>query len=201
MMRRFTLSFAAVGIALLLGACSRSPRVSFYTLDQGAAVQAAPPLQGAAAVVVGPVTLPELVDRPQLVVRVNPNRVEILESQRWAEPLKAQIPRVIAGDLARLLGSDRVASYQQYAGTLADYRVLLDILRFEATPGESVTVETNWTVKGGADGSPRRGHSLKQERVGAAGYDALAAAFGRALAGVSGDIAAELRAEKGIKAP
>ena len=41
----------------------------------------------APSVWVAPVTLPEAVDRPQLVVRVTPNRVAILDGHRWAEPL------------------------------------------------------------------------------------------------------------------
>lgn len=195
MMRHFGLGTAAICLALVTSACSRSPRVNFYTLAPEAKVEAALSSRTAPAVAVGPVTLPELVDRPQLVVRVDANRVEILETHRWAEPLKSEIPRLIAQNLGRLLGSDRVSSYQQYAGGDAHYRVLVDILRFESVPGESVTVETAWTLRRSAGGAPKTGRSLVREKVTGAGYDALAAAYSRALAGVSGDLARAIRAE------
>jgi uncharacterized lipoprotein YmbA len=144
---------------------------------------------------VGPVTLPELVDRPQLVVRVAANRVAILESERWAEPLKSEIPRVLAEDLGRLLGSSRVSSFLQHSGPAADCRVLLDIERFEASPGEAVSVEAVWSLHRGAGGTPETGRSRVREPVRGEGYDPLVAAYGRALLAVSADLARAIQAD------
>ena len=122
----------------------------------------------------------------------------MLESHRWAEPLKSEIPRVMAQELGRVLGSGRVATYRENAGTDAEYRVLVDITRLELFPGDAVVVDANWSVR--RRGGPRRsGHSLFREKVGGGGYDAMAAATGRALAGVSGDIAREIGAEAGVQ--
>jgi uncharacterized lipoprotein YmbA len=57
---------------------------------------------------VGPVTVPAAVDRPQIVLRVDANRVALQEQSRWAEPLKESIPRVVASNLAVLLGMRRL---------------------------------------------------------------------------------------------
>ena len=184
---------AVVALALFTSACSRSPRATFYTLLPAAVPQAQTPGGAYPSVVVGPVTIPELVDRPQLVVRVAENRVDVLETHRWAEPLKSEIPRLMARDLGRLLGSDRVSSYGQSAAADATHRVLVDIVRLESAPGGSVTVEAVWTVRRAA-GETRRGRSLVQEKVAGAGYEELVAACSRALAGVSVDIANAIRA-------
>lgn len=194
MMRSFGLGTAAICLALLTAACGRSPRVTFYTLAPVAKVEAAP-AETTPAIVVGPITLPELVDRPHFVVRVTANRVDILETHRWAEPLKSEIPRLIAQNLGRLLGTNRVSSHRQHAGGDAQYRVLVDILRFESVPGDAVTVDAAWTLRRGAGAAPRKGRSLVVEKTAGAGYDALAAAYSRALAGVSGDLARAIRAE------
>jgi uncharacterized lipoprotein YmbA len=193
MMSRSVSATAAILMALVTTACSRSPRVTFYTLAPDAKQVAPAPDQAAPSVFVGPVTLPEVIDRPQLVVRVTANRVELLESHRWAEPLKSEIPRLIAQNLGRLLGSDRVSSYRQHAGADAQYRVLVDIVRFESAPGEAVTVEASWTIRRALGGTQKTGHSLVREKVAEAGYDGLVAAYSRALAGVSGDIARAIR--------
>jgi len=182
-------------LSLTIGGCSRSPRVSFYTLEPAAQVESVAAISDVPEVAVGPVTLPEVVDRPQFVVRVAANRVDILEAHRWAEPLKSEIPRLIAENLGRLLGSNRVSSYLQHAGSNAGYRVLVDIQRFESLPGQAVTVEAIWSVRRTGGGVLKTGHSLVREPVSAEGYDSLVAAYGRALLTVSRDLAKAIRSE------
>jgi uncharacterized lipoprotein YmbA len=121
--------------------------------------------------------------------------VEILESQRWAEPLKSEIPRLIAENLRRLLGSSRVSSYLQHAGVDADYRLLVDIQRFESVGGEAVTIEAVWSLRRSTGGTAKTGRSLVREPVNAVGYDPLVSAYGRALLAVSRDLAEAIRAE------
>lgn len=186
----------SVCLAFVMLGCSRSPRVTFYTLEPTAPVEHSVAATVIPTVAVGPITLPELVDRPQFVVRVAANRVEILESHRWAEPLKSEIPRLIAENLRKLLGSGNVMSYLQHAGVKADYRVLVDFRRFESSPGEAVTVEAAWSLRRGTNGDvPKTGSSLVREPVSAAGYDPLVAAYSRALLAVSRDLAAAIRTE------
>ena len=132
-----------------------------------------------------------MVDRPQLVVRVAPNRVDILEQQRWAEPLHDEIPRVIAEDLSRLLGSSLVSTNFQHAGPEPQCRVLLDVVRFEAA-GEAVSVEVLWSLRRASGGASLNGRSLVREAAAGGGYDALVAAYGRALNAVSIDLARAL---------
>jgi len=188
----------AVCLTVATAGCSRSPRVTFYTLEPVAQLEIAAAAAAVPAVTVGPVTLPEVVDRPQLVLRVAPNRVNILEAHRWAEPLKSEIPRTIAENLGRLLGSSRVSSYHQHAGADAEYRVLVDIQRFEASTEGGVTVEAAWSLRRVAGGAPKNGRSLVHEIVGAGGYDPLVAAYGRALLAVSRDLAMAIRAETAV---
>lgn len=194
-MMRNIITGITICLAVALAGCSRSPRVTFYTLEHGAQVDAAVATSVVPTVVVGPVSLPEVVDRPQLVMRVAANRVEILETHRWAEPLRSEIPRVIAENLGHLLGSSRVASYLQHSGSDVDYRVLVDFQRFESSPGEAVTVEAAWSLRRTTGGTPRTGRSLVREPVAAVGYDPLVAAYGRALLAVSRDLATAIRAE------
>lgn len=194
-MHSITVWIAVFSLTVVLAGCSRSPRVTYYTLEPAAQVETAAETTATPAVVVGPVTLPELVDRPQLVLRVAANRVEILESQRWAEPLKSEVPRLIAENLGRLLGSSRVSSYLQHTGADADYRVLVDIKRFESSPGGAVTVEAVWSLRRAAGGAAKTGRILVHEPVGAEGYDPLVAGYGRALLAVSRDLARAIKAE------
>ncbi len=195
MIRFLILSVAALSLLAAASGCARSPNVTFYTLS-AMAPEAASPAASLRAVAVGPVTLPELVDRPQLVIKVAADRVDILETERWAEPLKSEIPRLLAENLARLLRPARVSTIDQSESRDAEYRVLVDIQRFQTVPGEGVEIDALWSVRRSAVGAvPRRGRSQVREPAAGTGYDALVAAHGRALAAISGDIAKALREE------
>jgi uncharacterized lipoprotein YmbA len=184
--------------ALLLTACGTPPQERFFTLaseppSQVSFNSASP----AFVVMVGPVTVPDVVDRPQLVLRTSPSRVEILEQARWAAPLKNEIARVVADHLARLLPGARAATSAERASGTPDYRVLIDIQRFDSAPQEGATIQASWTVRP-QNGSALTGRSLVSEPAGA-GYDALVAAHSRALAAVSRDIAAAIATARGQK--
>ena len=178
--------------------CGTSPPPRFFTLASEPA-SAAAATTSVFTIAVGPVTVPELVDRPQFVLRSAPNAVEIAELARWAAPLKSEIPRVIADHLARLLDGARTWSSSQRAAGLPDYRVLIDIQRFETTPGEGATLQALWTVRA-RDGAPVSGRSVVNEPAGS-GYDELVAAHSRALASASRDIAAAIAGLRVPKSP
>jgi uncharacterized lipoprotein YmbA len=181
-----------VAIVIALAGCGTSPDPSYYTLSAGAE-PTANTSEGPYSVVVGPVSLPDLVDRPQLVIRVGENRVAVVEQHRWAEPLRSEIPRVIADNLSRLLSTTRISTYPQGYDNNAEYRVLIDIQRFESVPRENVTVEALWAVRRGPASGVRTGRSLVRMPAGAKGYDALAAAHARALSRMSEEIAEVIR--------
>ena len=173
-----------------LAACASVPAEHFYTLTADAPGRLAP-ADGAAdiGVSMGPVTIAEMVDRPQLVVQVAAHRVVILEQQRWAQPLASEIPRVVALNLARWIGTAQAFARPPIAGPDATFRVGLDVQRFDTVVGQEVCVEVAWTVRRQAGGQLISGRSVVHEPVSASGYDAIVAAHSRALAVLSRDIA------------
>jgi uncharacterized protein len=172
--------------------CSPSATARFYTLSSTATAQDGPATSFSVAV--GPVSVPGAVDRPQFVVQVTANRVAIEEFNRWAAPLDEGIARVIAGDLAALLGTTQVATLPLPPGFIPAYQVTIDVQRFESNPGKGVLVDAVWVVRRSAGGNPRTGRTVASDIVEGDGFDALAAAHSRALAKLSGDIAVAIRA-------
>ena len=187
-MRRLVCS---ISFAVAVSGCSTAMS-HFYTLDPTATSDGSPPIHQAIAV--GPVSVPPSVDRPQFVIQVAPNRVTVDEFNRWAGPLDDSIGRAIAGDLAVLLGTSDVA-VAPVSGFVPTLRVTVDVQRFESVPGESVAVEALWSVRPMAGGDIRSGRTVAREAVQGKSYDAIAAAHSRALATVSTDIAAAIRAQ------
>ena len=111
------------------------------------------------AVMVGPVSVPAAVDRPEFVVQTAPNRVDVDEFNRWAAPLNDGIAQVVAGDLVKLLGTPNVAA-APLANFNPAYRVTIDVQRFDSVAGQSALVEAVWTVHKTAGGETRSGRTL-----------------------------------------
>ena len=104
---------------------------------------------------------------------------------------------MIAANLAQALGDAYVSAYPHGTGSEADYRVVVDIQRFESAPGEAATVEALWVVRPKAKGlAARSGRSLVREPAPGKDYDTLVAAHGRALARISREIAEAVRAAR-----
>ncbi|MGH8649645.1 MAG: PqiC family protein, partial [Burkholderiales bacterium] len=76
-------------VFLLLAACGSSPKERYYTLTSAPSAPAPAPGVAASSIAVGPVTVPEAVNQPQIVVQIAANQVAITEFHRWAAPLKS----------------------------------------------------------------------------------------------------------------
>jgi uncharacterized lipoprotein YmbA len=185
-MHRLTAIAAFCIFAGLAAGCASSPVTRFYTLSAAAAPAAT---SSQLSVVVGPVSVPAVVDRPQIVVTTGPNQVRLEEFNRWASPLQNNISRVVAENLVVMLGTPRVILFSQPLGVDVDYRAAIEVQRFESAPGEAATLDAVWTVSRTKDGKSQTGRTTVSEVASDKGYDALAAAHSRALARLSRDIA------------
>ncbi len=191
----------AVSCALALGACGSSPPVRYFTL-QGAAASA----EGAAAVapaaalrsvqLVG-LSLPEAVDRPQLVSRSGENTLNVHEYARWAEPLKSAFAVVLAAEMRAALGGApvvvRAAGIEDTA-----WRLGIDVQRFDAQPGQAVVLEAVWTLRGRADGKSGgtiSRASVVREALAGGSLEAMVAAQSRATARLAQEIAGVVDAQ------
>jgi len=215
-MRLLLTSFCLVS---LLSGCS-SPKTSHYTLSALPITQSASHPQ-AVRLMVGPVSLPDIVDQPHLVINSSNNEVEVFKYDRWAGSLKADVGRVIAANLARELDISNIWSFSQSTQTNFDYQILIDVQTLQSKFGESVFVDVLWTIKPAAGTHSTSlktadtknagiknagmnsetsfvpkvtmGRSSVLEPVTRSDIDAIVAAQSRAFAKISGEIASLIR--------
>lgn len=187
------LKTAGILMILLAAGCGRSPQTTFYTLTPAVAVSEVSRLSGRVpSIAIAAVTLPELVDRPQLVVAEAGSKVAILETRRWAEPLKSAVPRLLAENLSRLTGAEQVSFYPQHAANKADYRIFVDIQHFEATD-VAISLDVLWSIHNGISGAPVTGRSKISEPIANKEFEALVTGYSKALAAVSRELAQAIR--------
>lgn len=139
---------------------------------------------------VAPVTMPDYVDRPEIVMRNTNNEVTATAGSRWAESLSTNATSVMVENLGTLLGSDRVVPLP--ARSAVDYEVALDLRRFELDSDWNAVMVGRWAVidmktsKEIASGTLRQSEPVGQHDD----YNELAAAMSRNLARASSAIAA-----------
>lgn len=149
------LPLLALAGAALLGGCAllAGPKVEptrFYVLTAAPAQ----PTMSTLLIGLGPVRFPGYLDRPQMAMRVEANRIEYSEWARWAEPLKENFETVLGTDLSAQLGTDRVVKFPWYRNLAIDYSVSIDVVRFERLADSEVALVARWTVHDGESGNP-----------------------------------------------
>jgi uncharacterized lipoprotein YmbA len=192
MMRRPVCLLAVLSLVVAAGCASQ--RSNYYTLS---APGKPPDAAAGYSVSVGPVSVPEALDRPQIVVRTGTNQVSIDEFQRWASPLPEEIGRAVAGNLGMMLGTPLVSLNSVPTSSGAKYRVLIDVAAFDSELGSSGTLDAFWAVRNPKDGSSRQGRFSVKEAVNGKDYSALVEAHNRALSKLSEEIAGAIRAMEG----
>jgi uncharacterized lipoprotein YmbA len=190
-MHRPVTLFAIFTLAAFLAGCASTPPSRFYTLTAARGTVAS---SSTLSVLVGPVAVPAVVDRPQIVVDAGANQVRLDDFNRWAAPLQNAIARVVADNLVAMLGTPRVTLSMQTLSTDSDFRASIDVQSFQSAPGEAATLDAVWTVRRAKDGKAETGRTTVREPMQENSYDALAAAHSRALARLSQDIAGAVRA-------
>jgi uncharacterized lipoprotein YmbA len=183
-------------LGLLLAACTilePQPDTSrFFTLS---AVAQSPDgvAPSSLAVGVGPVRVPAYLDRPELATRVASSEVSFSPNERWAEPLSASLRRVLAENLATVLGTNEIVFFPWPAGTPVDWGVSLDVIRFERTKNGEVEVTARWAVREKGTGRIRTARETRHtQQANGSGAAADVDAWNQAIAALSADIAAAI---------
>ena len=178
-------------------ACVRTPEIRYYTLSADGPARQARTESPRFTVWVGPASVPEALDRPELVLRASATQLIVDDSHHWAEPLRTGIARAVAGGLARELDGARVVvADERMNGESTDVEVLLDLQRLDAKLGDGVAIEVAWVVRSANAGPVHTGRSATRVPLASgSGYDPLVEACARALATLSSEIARSVRAD------
>jgi len=148
MANRLSKWLIALSTVTLLSACISTPPTQFYVLEP---LSEPPPSSTTTAekkrqIGVGPVSIPTLLERKQIVTRLPDNSVKIAEFHQWASPLKDNVAQVLTHNLATLQTGDLIRAYPWSAYGTIDYRIIIDIIRFDTRPEQTVDFEANWAI-------------------------------------------------------
>jgi len=193
-MRWSALLWTAV-VGLATGCLGSSPAARFYTLSTLNPHEGQGGGGGGAAlrIRVAPVTLPEGVDRPQIVRRTGENSVVVDEYDRWVEPLDALLRNTLVQDLGALVPEAQVLG-DAVPGLATDRTVVVAMNRLDMS--SQLVMDAVWFVLPAGADQPERTHRTRITEAAGTGAPAdVAQALGRAVEKLSREIVPELSSD------
>jgi uncharacterized protein len=175
------------------GCLGSSPASRFYTLSTLSPHEGQGGGGGGATtrIRVAPVTVPEGVDRPQLVRRTGENTVVLEEFDRWVEPLDALLRNTLVQNLGALLPEAQVLG-EAMPGLAADRTVVVAVSRLDLS--NQVALDAVWFVLPAGADQPEKTHRTRlTESAGSGAPAEVAPALSRAMEKLSREIAPELQ--------
>ena len=180
---------------LILTGCASSYSSRFYQLNAAQSTVSVAsdvsPCHGL-VVAIGPVRIPDYLDRPQIVTRSGKNELKLSEFDRWAGSFESDVGRVLVEDISSILPPDcaSVLYWTSYSESQvpASYRVEVSVERYEGTLGDSVLLKAQWEVYAHDRSLLMKKESRISEQMNSGSYDALVAAMSGALERLSRDI-------------
>ena len=189
-------TLCAALVAVLLVGCAHTPKPHYYVLSgprevTNSAVRSGPPIG------LGPITLPDYLDRPQIVTRASDSRLALSNEHRWAEPLAASFSRALLAHLEQALPTQDIVLHPWRSSLDIARQVQIEVTRFERGADGSFRLGARWSVSaaGSNTDSGTRQNDIEIP-VAAKGddYDALLAAANSAVAALATSIATQLQA-------
>lgn len=198
---------AALLLAVLTAGCAgQSQPSSFYLLSYPSGPEAGgrtTSMREGLGLGIGPVTLPQYLDRPQIVVRSRDNSLNLEEFDRWGGRLEDNFATVLAEVLSAELETDRVSVYPWSRPEQVEYQIIVTATAFETDADGQSVLDARWSiVDSRRQNVLAMARSTLREAVAATGdpaepgadYDATAAAMSRNVASLGREIAGRLRA-------
>ncbi len=104
--------------------CASTPAARFYMMSPMSLSEnrQSPPDSPCISIGIGPVKIPEYLDRSGIVTQVTLHELMVGDLNKWAEPLEENLPRVLADNLSSLLCTRNVFILPARGVASIDYR-------------------------------------------------------------------------------
>lgn len=181
-------------LVLLVTACANAPSVQFYVLEPLSQIAPITVLDTRQHTIgIGPISVPALLERKQIITRHAGNAVEISEFQQWASPLQDNLLQALRRNISSLQPNDIVRAYPWSVHGTVDLQIVVDIIRFDTTPGKSANFEANWTIKNeNTHEILKAGHSVINHSLSDSSYSGAVLALSKVLGEFSQELSLAL---------
>ena len=131
-----------------LAGCAFSQPSNFYRLSPASYkdIQSLSLSVDKRTISVGPVTIPTVLNKPQIATLSGSNAVIISEYNRWAGSLNDNLVRTLTENLAALLPAQTVVPYELGRRIDSSYQLVVDVQQFDGILGKNITLKAGWII-------------------------------------------------------
>ncbi len=164
----------------LLAACATSLPDHYHILSAQPPGASEPRVTPATQVTLK-VTLPSLVDRPEMILDTSPDGIVVLEHERWGAPLVDLMTQTLAQDLERRR-RDMLVAAQSVSHPGGDViKVSVDVVQITVRRAERASMEAHWRILDARTGKDVAGGEVFSKPLAQDNYAAVAQALGECL--------------------
>ncbi len=133
----------------ILSCAKNSKPVEYYMLDASVGIENNQSFEKDKGPLIGlgPIRLPDYLDRFQMVVAVSENKYKLIDGHRWAEKLDQNISLALFKTLPGQLGTDRMTRYPWPQRPGVDFQVKIDILELNIDQNGQSQLVAQWSIK------------------------------------------------------
>ena len=141
-------------VGLLLGGCislpnsPMSPTPRFYMLSAINDTQVSKKINIKPGLIigVGPVKIPEFLDRPQMVTKDKQGILKFDEFNRWGESLDLGVARLIREDLTVMVPGAKLTLYPWNPSIAVKYQVVVEVVQLDSELDRDMSFVVQWVV-------------------------------------------------------
>ena len=188
---RTSISLVVMFLIFFTG-CGTTKSSRFYTLNSLKAQDTAQKTTSSERDIligIGPVNIPDYLERPQILSRTSQNELYIDEFNRWAGSLDNDIARVLSENLSTLLSEEHVSVLTFMPAAAVEYRIMLNVTRFDLMPNNTFLLKTQWSISGIDGKKVLMRESCLSEQIDGKDYGTRVATMSRVVEMLSRDIA------------
>lgn len=177
--------------SVTLAACTPAPQY-FYHLESVALQSTQNPVFAYSIEIVS-VTVPDVVDRSQIVIQHPDHQISLYETHRWISPLRFEITSALVQNLSLRLPEARIAARPQSVITHPHFRINVNFDRIDVYAGGMADFNALWSITDVKDGQRVEGRSTYNATAPTqTDFSAYATIYSQAVAHIANDITAAL---------
>jgi len=116
----------------------------FYSLS--APLPQTSTIHNSVSVGIGPIDIPRLLNRPQIVSRKGNTEIIIAEKHQWGGSYKEELIKALTDNFSSLLKTERIEEYPWKSSFKPNYQVRIDIESFDGQINKSVVLNARWRL-------------------------------------------------------
>lgn len=179
---------------VLLASCAAQPPTHYYDLtSQAMASENA--ISTDITLGIGPVTLPQLLDRPGIVSRHHSTGINVASYHVWAGELEPTFTRVLADSISTTLQHETIWASPWDNRFRPQYQLRLFVDRFSGELNGNVVLSLTWTLLGDYGQKVISTHRYRATAESGTGYKGYVTALNQLLADFARELSMKLTEE------